>query len=75
MKMGKRLIKYRVIPRREHDPCFEGYVYIQDDSWRLVGLDLYITKKANISLLDTLKISQQFMPVSNKAWMTSTIQV
>jgi len=71
---GKTVNKIQVIPRREHDPCFEGYVYIQDDSWRLVDLDLYITRKANISLLDTLKISQQFMPVSNKAWMTSTVR-
>src|SRR5258708_37574364 len=37
---GKTVNKIQVIPRREHDPCFEGYVYIQDDSWRLVDLDL-----------------------------------
>ena len=61
-------------PRREHDPCFEGYIYIQDDSWRLVGLDLLITKKANISIADSIRINQQFVPVSSKAWMTSTIR-
>jgi hypothetical protein len=71
---GKTVNKIQVIPRREHDPCFEGYVYIQDDSWRLVGLDLLITKKANISLADSIKINQQFVPVSNKVWMTSTIR-
>ncbi|MDB5029322.1 DUF5686 and carboxypeptidase regulatory-like domain-containing protein [Mucilaginibacter sp.] len=71
---GKTINKIQVIPRRPHDPCFEGYIYIQDDSWRLVALDLYITKKANISLADTIKINQQFVPVSNKAWMTSTIR-
>jgi hypothetical protein len=71
---GKTVNKIQVTPRREHDPCFEGYIYIQDDSWRLVGLDLLITKKANISLADSIKINQQFVPVSNKAWMTSTIR-
>jgi hypothetical protein len=72
---GKVVNKIQVIPRREHDPCFEGYIYIQDDSWRLVGLDLYITKKANIRFADTIKINQQFVPVNNKDWMTSTIRL
>ncbi len=71
---GKTVNKIKVIPRREHDPCFEGYIYIQEDSWRLVGLNLYITKKANISIVDTVRINQQFVPVNNKAWMTSTIR-
>ena len=71
---GKTVNKIQVIPRREHDPCFEGYIYIQDDSWRLVGLNLYITQKANIILVDTLRIHQQFVPVNNKAWMTSTLR-
>lgn len=72
---GNTINKIKVIPRRAHDPCFEGYIYIQEDSWRLVGLDLFITKKANISFADTIKINQQFVPVSNKAWMTSTIRL
>jgi len=71
---GKTVNKIQVIPRREHDPCFEGYIYIQDDSWRLVGLNLYITQKANIILVDTLRIHQQFVPVNNKVWMTSTLR-
>jgi hypothetical protein len=71
---GKTVNKIQVIPRRAHDPCFEGYIYIQDDSWRLVGLNLYITKKANISIVDTVRINQQFVPVNNKAWMPSTIR-
>ena len=70
---SKTVNKIKVIPRRAHDPCFEGYIYIQDDSWRLVGLNLYLTKKANINIVDTIKINQQFVPVNNKAWMTSTI--
>ncbi|WP_214071382.1 DUF5686 and carboxypeptidase regulatory-like domain-containing protein [Mucilaginibacter sp. dw_454] len=71
---GKTINKIKVIPRREHDPCFEGFIYIQDDSWRLVGVNLYITKKANISLVDTIRINQQFVPVNDKAWMTSTLR-
>ncbi|MES2425504.1 MAG: DUF5686 and carboxypeptidase regulatory-like domain-containing protein [Bacteroidota bacterium] len=75
MENGKIVNKIQVIPRREHDPCFEGYIYIQEDSWRLVGLNLFVTKKANISIVDTVRINQQFVPVNNKAWMTSTIRL
>jgi len=69
---GETIYKIRVKPRRDYDPCFQGIIYILKDSWRMYGLDLYITKKANINFVDTLKINQQFFPVNNKAWMTSS---
>ncbi|MDN3582186.1 DUF5686 and carboxypeptidase regulatory-like domain-containing protein [Mucilaginibacter flavus] len=71
---GETINKIQVIPKRSYDPCFEGYIYILDDSWRLSALQLYITKKANINYVDTLKINQQFYPVDNKVWMPATIK-
>jgi len=71
---GQQVNKIKVIPRREHDPCFEGYIYIQDDTWRVVGIDLFITKKANIRFVDTVKINQQFLPVTPKTWMPSVVR-
>jgi len=57
---GETINKIQVTPKRGYDPCFEGYIYILDDSWRIASLQLFITKKANINYVDTLKISQQF---------------
>jgi hypothetical protein len=71
---GETINKIKVSPKRAHDPCFEGYIYILDDSWRLSALQLYLTKKANINFVDTLKVNQQFYPVSNKVWMPATIK-
>jgi hypothetical protein len=71
---GETINKIQVTPRRAHDPCFEGYIYILEDSWRLSALQLFITKKANINLVDTLKINQQFYPVNNTAWMPATLK-
>ena len=68
------IYKIRVTPKRDYDPCFRGTIYILKDSWRIYGLDLYLTKKANINFLDTIRVNQQFFPVSNKAWMTSSIK-
>ncbi|WP_100342615.1 DUF5686 and carboxypeptidase regulatory-like domain-containing protein [Mucilaginibacter auburnensis] len=71
---GQQVNKIQVTPRREHDPCFEGFIYIQDDSWRITAADLFITKKANIRFVDTLRVNQQFLPVKANAWLPSTVR-
>lgn len=71
---GETINKILVTPKRAHDPCFEGYIYILEDNWRLSALQLYITKKANINLVDTLKVNQQFYPVNNTAWMPANMK-
>ncbi len=63
--------KIRVTPRRDHDPCFDGYIYIVDESWHIYALDLYITSRANINFVDTVRINQQFMPV-DKVWVQAS---
>ncbi|MDB5142069.1 MAG: carboxypeptidase-like regulatory protein [Mucilaginibacter sp.] len=68
---GVVINKIRVTPRRGHDPCFDGVIYIIDDSWRIYALDLYVTSRANINFVDTLRINQQFMPV-DKTWLQSS---
>jgi hypothetical protein len=64
--------KIQVIPRRAHDPVFRGIIYITDDSWRILGTELYLTKNTGINLVDTLNIKQQFMKVEN-TYMPSNI--
>jgi hypothetical protein len=71
---GQQVNKIKVMPRREHDPCFEGYIYIQDDTWRVVGVDLFITKKSNIRFADTVKINQAFLPVTPHISMPSIVR-
>jgi hypothetical protein len=71
---GETIDKIKVIPKRGYDACFQGYVYILEDSWRIYGLDLYITKKQNINFIDTLKVNEQFFPVNQKAWMPSSVK-
>ncbi|MES2279739.1 MAG: DUF5686 and carboxypeptidase regulatory-like domain-containing protein [Bacteroidota bacterium] len=71
---GETINKIKVIPRRAHDPAFDGYIYIIEDSWRIHSVDLSMSKRSNIFLLDTLKINQQFLPVDKKAWMPSSVK-
>lgn len=69
---GKTVNKIEVIPKRDHDPVFHGTIYIIDDNWHLVNADVYLTKSSGINLIDTLKISQQFLKVE-QAYMPSNI--
>jgi hypothetical protein len=71
---GETIDKIQVIPKREYDACFQGYIYILEDSWRIYGLNLFITKKQNINFVDTIRINQQFLPVNEKTWMPSSIK-
>jgi hypothetical protein len=71
---GETINKIQVIPRRDHDPVFEGIIYIIDGSWRIYGTDLYITKKAGINFVDTLKVNQQFYPVNKTVWMPASMK-
>lgn len=71
---GETINKIQVTPRRDHDPCFSGYIYIIEDSWRLQSLALSINKKANINFVDTLKVNQEFVPVTDKVWMPASIK-
>lgn len=62
---GMVINKIEVFPRRKNDPVFRGIIYIADETWRLMGTDLNLTKDAGINLLDTLNISQQYIKVEN----------
>jgi len=71
---GETVDKIMVIPRRSYDACFQGYIYINEDDWRLYGLDLFITKKQNINFVDTLRVNEQFIPVDQKVWLPSSVK-
>ncbi|MBL4675487.1 MAG: carboxypeptidase-like regulatory domain-containing protein [Mucilaginibacter sp.] len=71
---GETINKIQVSPRNENNPCFNGYIYILEDTWRLQSLSLYITKKANINFVDTLRVDEQYVPINNKIWMPASMK-
>ncbi|RZK60404.1 MAG: carboxypeptidase-like regulatory domain-containing protein [Pedobacter sp.] len=68
---GVTINKIEVIPRRKNDPVFRGTIYIADDSWRIMGTNLFLTEEAGINFVDTLNIGQQFVKLE-KVYMPST---
>lgn len=67
---GETIDKIQIIPKRKYSQAFQGNIYIVHGDWRIYGADLMLTGKTNmINLIDTLQISQQFVPVKDDKWM------
>lgn len=72
---GKTIDKIELIPKHQHDPVFRGHIYIVDGDWRLYSVDLLLSSTANsLNLVDTMRISQQYVPVRDSTWMPASIE-
>ncbi len=67
---GKEINKIEVLPKRPTDPVFSGIIYIQENTWRITGINLYLTKQNKINFVDTITIQQLFTPVAGDSiWL------
>lgn len=67
--------KIQVIPRLSGAPLLSGYLYIQEGTWRIHEVDFYLTKDAGIDFVDSLTLSQVYIPVTDSIWMLGTQRV
>ncbi|HEY9341802.1 MAG TPA: DUF5686 and carboxypeptidase regulatory-like domain-containing protein [Hanamia sp.] len=65
---GNEVNVIKVIPRRNYEPLFSGIINITENDWRIYSCDLLLTKKSQLEILDSLKISQIHVPVNNEVW-------
>jgi hypothetical protein len=72
---GLTIHKIQVIPKRSYDPVFTGFIYVVEGDWRLYSADLMLTKKENaLNLVDTIKISQEYIPITDSVWLPLAAQ-
>jgi hypothetical protein len=70
---GKEINKIEVIPKRETDPVFSGIIYIQENTWRITSVNLFLTKKNKINFVDTINVRQILTPVAGDSiWLPSS---
>lgn len=67
---GNLINKIKVIPKRENDPIFSGFIYIVEDQWTIYAIELDITGvQARIPAVDVLSLKQNFAySETNKIW-------
>ena len=66
---GKMINTIRVTPKRKYEPLFSGIINIVDEVWRIHSFELEVTKENQLEVLDTIKITQLYVPVSKDVWM------
>ncbi len=72
---GKMLNKIQIIPKHKVDPCFNGIIYIQENTWRIHSVDVYLTKDQKINFVDTLQFKQLNSPINDTTWMTTSLNM
>ncbi|MHB8209421.1 DUF5686 family protein, partial [Mucilaginibacter sp.] len=72
---GHVIDKIQVAPRLDHSATFKGNIYILEGDWRIYSVDLTLTNKDNgLSFIDTLEISQQYIPITDSVWQPVSAQ-
>lgn len=70
---GKEINKIQVLPKRATDPVFSGIIYIQENTWRLTSVNLFLTKQNKINFVDTITVKQIFTPVAGDSiWLPAS---
>jgi hypothetical protein len=62
---GKEISHIKVIPRRQYEPLFNGYIDIIEDEWRIHSIRLQLLKSSQMQFLDTLNIDQLYVPAKD----------
>ncbi len=69
---GHMIHSIRVTAKRDYEPLFNGVINISDEDWRIQSLDLTVTKRNQLELLDTLNIKQLHLPVNKDVWQVNS---
>ncbi|HTN16383.1 MAG TPA: DUF5686 and carboxypeptidase regulatory-like domain-containing protein [Chitinophagaceae bacterium] len=66
---GQKIYKIKVTPKRNFERCLLGDIYIADEDWSIHSVRVLASKKQGLDILDTVKIEQQYVPVSKDLWV------
>lgn len=65
MEENVKTYRIQVNPKVDGDLAFTGYIWITDESFALVKVDLNIGKRTNLNFLKSLKIQQEMGPATS----------
>jgi hypothetical protein len=69
---GRQVNRIQVIPKRNYEPLFSGFIEIMENDWRIHSINLKLLKTSQMELLDTLQIEQLYVPVKEDIWMVNS---
>lgn len=67
---NKKVYEIYFSPIKDYDAGFEGYIYVIDESFALVKVNVGLNKAANTAgIFEKIEIFQQFLPYENNIYM------
>lgn len=73
-EFGTSIYTIQITPKRKADPVFTGIIQIADSSWNIRGVRLSISKTNPVQYIDSLTITQYFMPVVRGVWLPAQLR-
>ncbi len=67
--------KIEVVPKRKEELAFDGYIWIDSESYALKQVDLKIGNAANINFVEKLKIQQEYKETNLGPWVPNKTRV
>src|SRR5690606_18542409 len=69
---NRTVFQIQVTPKIKGSPLLNGILNIQDETWRIHSIDMYLTKDNGMNFLHTLRMRVIFNPVTPDIWMKGT---
>jgi len=72
MQQGHEIFKIKVIPKSDATPAFTGTIYIADSEFAIHSIDVFLTQKQTLNVLDTLGVQQQYVADDAGNWIVQS---
>ena len=72
MQQGHEIFKIKVIPKNDATPSFTGTIYIVDSEFAIHSIDVFLTQKQTLNVLDTLGVQQQYVADDAGNWIVQS---
>lgn len=65
--------RIELVPRVKGVPLFKGFLFIQENTWRIHSADVFLTSDAGIDFVDTVRLRANFVPITRDLWLKGTL--
>lgn len=69
---GRQVNRIQVIPKRDYEPLFSGYINITENDWHIHSLQFELTKASQLEFLHKLKLEMIYFPLPGGLWMVQS---
>jgi hypothetical protein len=65
---GRRLIHMSFTPKRKGESTFQGDCWVNDTTWAIQKMTMYLSAEANINFVDKLSLIQEYKLIDDSTW-------